>query len=463
MKRNAVVLLLVPVLILCVAAWAQDPPEAAAIERPTTDVPLAQCAQEGCHASVKAHKVVHGPVNVDSCDACHTLVDPVQHTFKDARTKREQCTFCHVIEIEDAGVVHQPLLEGDCVSCHDPHGGTDRSFVRGPTMAKLCATCHQDVIGNNAHVHGPVAAGACAACHEPHASEHPNLLSTTGRDLCLSCHVEMGDQLDDVAFVHEPVATGDCMLCHDAHASNFAMMIRDDPLKLCTEACHEDVRNAVFAAEHKHAAVTDGAACVNCHTAHGSDLDALMKDTPVRICLSCHDKPIETEGRTIPAVGDILALELVKHGPVRDGSCGGCHNVHGSDETRLLTKPYAEKFYTRFELKEYDLCFECHDKQLVLLENTEGLTRFRNGVVNLHYMHVNKVKRGRTCRACHSTHASRHPVIVRDSVPYGQWELPINYEPTDTGGSCTPGCHQKFDYDREEAIDNEETADAPQE
>ena len=53
-------------------------------------------------------------------------------------------------------------------------------------------------------------------------------------------------------------------------------------------------------------------------------------------------------------------------------------------------------------------------------------TSFRDGDVNLHYLHVNKAKRGRTCRACHSTHASKHNVIIRDSVPFGRWELPIN-------------------------------------
>ncbi len=57
---------------------------------------------------------------------------------------------------------------------------------------------------------------------------------------------------------------------------------------------------------------------------------------------------------------------------------------------RLLSQPYPETFYQPFKVDAYALCFSCHDKQLVLTQQTEGLTRFRNGTQNLHYMHVNK-------------------------------------------------------------------------
>jgi hypothetical protein len=90
--------------------------------------------------------------------------------------------------------------------------------------------------------------------------------------------------------------------------------------------------------------------------------------------------------------------------------------------------------------------------QLVLQPKTTGLTRFRNGEDNLHFVHVNRPDKGRSCRACHATHASTHEAHVRDSVPYGKWELPINFKPTTTGGSCMPGCHKEAPYDREKAI-----------
>lgn len=40
------------------------------------------------------------------------------------------------------------------------------------------------------------------------------------------------------------------------------------------------------------------------------------------------------------------------------------------------------------------------------------------------------------------------PKHIRESVPYGDWEIPIQFEKTSTGGGCTPGCHNPKAYDR---------------
>ena len=81
--------------------------------------------------------------------------------------------------------------------------------------------------------------------------------------------------------------------------------------------------------------------------------------------------------------------------------------------------------------------------------------------MNLHYLHVNRDKKGRTCRACHETHASNAEKHIRDSVPFGKggWELPIGFEKTASGGSCSPGCHKPIGYDRDRAVEYGETGD----
>jgi predicted CXXCH cytochrome family protein len=81
-----------------------------------------------------------------------------------------------------------------------------------------------------------------------------------------------------------------------------------------------------------------------------------------------------------------------------------------------------------------------------------GVTRFRDGESNLHYVHVNQEK-GRTCRACHEVHASKRPFHVRESVPFGSkgWLLEINFEALPDGGRCAPGCHEAKSYARGEA------------
>ncbi|MEX0777341.1 MAG: cytochrome c3 family protein [Phycisphaeraceae bacterium] len=436
----------------------------AKVQRPTIEIKPANCVTDQCHASVKQYKKLHGPVNVNACDACHTPVSAEKHTFKLTREKDKLCGFCHQIDTTGAKVVHKPLERGECLSCHNPHGGADQTYFRGKTMGETCNTCHQSVTGDKKNIHGPVAAGACGVCHQSHTSELPKLLVKQGRELCISCHQELDQQLATMQFKHKPVE-GDCLVCHDSHASNHLHITRAEPLALCTTECHTDVRKAVQDAKYKHSAVTQDNACANCHTPHGGDLATLMKDKPVKICLTCHDKEVkDPQGKVIASVALITDPKLSMHGPLREGSCGGCHNVHGSDVSRLLAKPYPTGFYESFNVEKYDLCFACHDKQLVLKPQADGLTGFRNGQENLHFAHVNKDKRGRSCRACHSTHASTQPQHVRESVPYGNWELPINFKKTETGGSCSPGCHQAMGYDRKQAVMNEtDGAAAPKE
>jgi len=119
----------------------------------------------------------------------------------------------------------------------------------------------------------------------------------------------------------------------------------------------------------------------------------------------------------------------------------------------MLRKNFPPVFYAPFDIDNYELCFNCHEKTLVLDPKTTTLTGFRNGDQNLHYVHVNK-KKGRTCRACHDAHATNNPRHIRDAVPFGAWDLPVGFSISENGGSCLPGCHQKFSYDRKEPVKN---------
>jgi predicted CXXCH cytochrome family protein len=236
------------------------------------------------------------------------------------------------------------------------------------------------------------------------------------------------------------------------------MQLKQDPVALC-ESCHEPVKKIVTAAAFKHSATTMKDGCLNCHTAHGSDLGKLMKSEPAKACLSCHDKKVDVPkgaapSRVVASMAAVTDPKQFKHGPIRDGDCSGCHAPHGGDTSRLLAKSYPETFYQPFDIQKYELCFSCHDKQLVLLEKTSGLTKFRNGEQNLHYLHVNKSDKGRSCRACHETHTSAQPLHLRATVPYGKWEMPVSFKQSETGGSCKPGCHEEMGYDRQKPVAN---------
>jgi predicted CXXCH cytochrome family protein len=171
------------------------------------------------------------------------------------------------------------------------------------------------------------------------------------------------------------------------------------------------------------------------------------------VCLSCHNQTITTEGgRPIENIAALLAEKPNHHGPVRDGDCTACHDPHASEHAQLLVREYATDFYAPFRLDQYSLCFGCHSEKLVLNASGSGLTGFRDGDRNLHWLHVNREK-GRTCRVCHEIHASGRPFHIRESVPfsYSGWVLPLNYEQRGRGGSCSPGCHAPQSYDRDRA------------
>jgi len=429
------------------APAAAPTPAPAALVRPTGRTP--NCTAGDCHAKEKQFKFLHGPAAVGACDVCHAYADEKKHTFQLRRAEKDLCNFCHV-GMQIGKSVHKPVQEGQCLSCHNPHGSEDRQMLRAKNMGALCASCHADVTKGRKEVHGPVAAGNCATCHNAHSSDHPRLLVAEGRALCLGCHKDMAQQLQTVKNIHKP-AEGECLQCHEPHASNQKMQLKAPPLDLCL-SCHAQVKKAAEEFPFKHSAITQGQACLNCHTPHGSDLARLMKRDPVASCLTCHNKAItKANGSVVASMAEVAQPGFDKHGPIRDGNCSGCHTLHGGQLPRLLTKPYPETFYQPFKAEAYALCFGCHDQQLVLAAQTEGLTRFRNGSTNLHFVHVNKPEKGRTCYACHNTHASRNPAHIRESVPFGNWEIPIRFQVTPTGGACEPGCHRTAVYDRVKA------------
>ncbi len=419
------------------------------IERPT--VGTKNCTEAKCHAQEMDHKVLHGPTSLGACDACHIPADVQKHTFALKQQGKALCDFCHVEKKAVGTHLHKPVAEGQCLSCHNPHGAATKQFLRKDTVGALCMDCHKDVTQKRQHLHGPVEAGSCMACHNAHSSDVPKLLVAEGRELCITCHDQTVAALKTAKSVHKPMA-GDCQQCHEVHASNFKNQLKAEPVALC-ESCHKEVKQQIADAKFKHSAVSTDKACMNCHQAHSSMAVKLVKDNLPAACMTCHDKPLATaDKRPVPAVLEVLNKELSQHGPIRQGNCGGCHALHGGQVTRLLAKPYPETFYEAFDINKYALCFTCHDKALVLEAKSASLTNFRNGSQNLHFLHVNNPEKGRSCRACHATHASTHEFHVRDSVTFGKWELPINFEPTKTGGSCAPGCHKEARYDRETPI-----------
>jgi predicted CXXCH cytochrome family protein len=295
--------------------------------------------------------------------------------------------------------------------------------------------------------HAPYEVGECAICHEGSDPESPGPLTEPVNELCFQCHDALAEMLTARPTVHG-AALDSCTNCHNPHNAGLRKLLLAPPPELCLE-CHDDIGSGVTV---EHGALTMEKACLNCHDPHATSVEKLLLQLPYDLCVGCHgaDGVQDDRGKELTNIQQLLDVNPVQHGPVAAKDCTACHQPHGGETFRLLVLDYPAKFYSPFEPANYELCFTCHDDRMVSTPETTTLTNFRDGERNLHFLHVNKPTRGRTCRACHEVHAAENVHIIRNGVPYGKggWLLPINYEPQPNGGKCTKTCHPVGAYDR---------------
>lgn len=422
---------------------------ASAPKRSADQAPAASCTTADCHQPIIQHKFLHNPTAAD-CTACHVAVGEAKdHRFTYPVPEQELCITCHKLPLEQHA--HAPVRDGKCLDCHDAHGSAHKAQLVADLNRDLCVKCHSATRDNKKFVHGPVAVGACATCHKWHSSDNANLLIADANDLCKSCH---SDTLKNDPNIHTHQAMDDgCVSCHDPHATDHKFQLVASSPQLCLQ-CHQDkFEHFKQPGMVIHGAATDEGGCTSCHEPHQSRLASLQRTNELDSCLKCHDQQLkDSNGRTLANMADLLLKNPVKHGPIKEGQCIVCHDPHASPTFRLLPSAYPESFYAPFSTDLYSLCFGCHSQQLVTMQDGTGVTQFRDGARNLHALHVNQEK-GRTCRACHEVHASSRPSHIRESVPFGNsnWMLEINFEVTELGGSCAPGCHAPKTYTRPNA------------
>jgi predicted CXXCH cytochrome family protein len=390
-------------------------------------------------------------VETGGCDACHENTDQAAHKFKLTQEGAALCTDCHDEDDFTGKVIHSPVKDGQCTACHDPHGSKAKGLLTADDVGALCADCHDDTLEDLKFIHGPAAVGQCTSCHMPHVSEHPSLLRAEGKSLCLDCHDDINERMKSAKHVHQPVES-DCTSCHKPHGADNKFMLTASPPGMCLD-CHDDIAELAKDAACKHSPVTTDKACMACHDAHTSAASGLvLAENSMKLCLTCHEKEIKIGERMIASIGDAIN-DVEPHGPIRDGDCTACHAAHGGERFSLLSNAYPPRFYARFENDAYALCLDCHEPEAFENAETEDATEFRNGKQNLHHLHVNKQK-GRTCRACHDPHGSNKPHHMRTAARFGQWNIPVNFTPTEGGGTCQAGCHKSYTYSRDNPVSN---------
>jgi predicted CXXCH cytochrome family protein len=403
-----------------------------------------------CHDAFDQKKNQHAALE-EGCTSCHNPHESDSRHLLEAESVDELCSLCH--DAFDQKMNRHDALDDGCTSCHAPHESDSQYLLEAESLDELCFTCHDDSIISRDWAHAPAEGGECTSCHSPHESNSGSLLAKASPDVCFECHSDLEESLEGNSSIHA-AAVDDCLNCHDPHSGNREYLITEDVPRLCFE-CHDDIEELLASSAVKHGVVDQGKACLNCHNPHVSGNDTLLKVGKEELCYSCHDRLIETATDELEDIKTLVEKSEYKHGPVNDDDCMSCHDPHAAANFRLLKARYPSRYYLPFTFKDYELCFECHDKAFILNEETEWLTSFRDGARNLHFLHVNRKVKGRKCTNCHDIHASPNAEHIRETTMFGAWEMDIIFEKTETGGSCDPGCHKYEAYDTKKPVDKE--------
>jgi len=235
---------------------------------------------------------------------------------------------------------------------------------------------------------------------------------SAGTDACLTCHDDKKGQLGPhgrTGNPRTPMANQGCETCHGpgkAHvdAGGDASLI-GNPRKLaprevsavCT-TCHNRGEHAFWQGSmHDRRELT----CTTCHSVHSPEsmTGQLVKKNQLEVCGRCHrDK--------------LAKLDRSGHMPVREGKmqCSSCHNMHGSQNVRLLRAGYSVN----------ESCTSCHPEKRgpFLWEHAP----VRENCTTCHDPHGSAnerllvAKQPFLCQRCH-VH-SRHPATVYDAAVF---------------------------------------------
>ena len=236
-----------------------------------------------------------------------------------------------------------------------------------------CFSCHDDK--ETQHAKGPHANSNCASCHTS-SSDHlstakaKSMGTSPGKPdsmACQSCHKNDSKHMN-WKFAEHYKAGVQCSDCHGVHTPkvnkrfDLSLWRADKNTKLCA-TCHEDVL-ARFNMRSHHPVKEGGLSCTSCHDQHGSNQTRLISKTAQ--CTQCHQ--------------NVRGPHVFEHPPAAE-DCVNCHNPHGTPNRKLLT------------LAEPMLCLQCHS----IAGNRHGQTGATNNTQRITGAVL------RNCSTCHGT------------------------------------------------------------
>jgi predicted CXXCH cytochrome family protein len=254
-----------------------------------------------------------------------------------------------------------------CMGCHPLQGDQFSKTVHNrPASADVkygagCESCHGP---GKAHIEAVEAAGGddqkLAVARTRIFSFRAKPADNSAR--CLNCHITSHDQTLFDRSEHKLHGVA-CQNCHSAHLLEAAdvkdkveatlpqaqfstapriaeenrwlteSLLREKQPQLCY-SCHSTIQ-AQFTLPSHHRVPEGFMKCTDCHNAHGTNNQPMLRKTAWEGCINCH-----TEKR---------GPFVFEHAAVKVEGCAGCHSPHGTVNRQLLLRREG-----RF------LCLQCH-------------------------------------------------------------------------------------------------------
>jgi predicted CXXCH cytochrome family protein len=118
--------------------------------------------------------------------------------------------------------------------------------------------------------HKPYADNQCDVCHRSARGEIQEFSEAYKQ--CVKCHKTVSNER---VLMHGPVAREECRWCHAPHESAEPALLKDTPVKVCVQ-CHDKELLGPNPPEH-----LDGTtSCLDCHYGHGGDGRYFLKPPP---------------------------------------------------------------------------------------------------------------------------------------------------------------------------------------
>ena len=415
------------------------------------------------YAQMRQRPMVHDVTT--ACTDCHddrvSPVDRSRHTEHPIGVAIPQGA--DLASLSEAGgrtemdTDHRPLVS--CQTCHRPHNPDSPSqLVAEAADGTLCLSCHADHGPSRSRhpVTGRISAATrtavtaltgesasglgCMSCHAVHDAKTGPLLRTDrgGSGSCTTCH-----RTATAALAGKGHGGKYCQDCHGMHAKPAHVGRGPKPAKIIDQpcvSCHMDGGRRGQIPVTGHLAWSDSTGCHDCHVAHGSANDLLVRSSVSKTCVECH----EDQQTAVGTRHDSTVSSAITAGQ----SCVACHDVHGRSGDRPSAPADANPASGR--------CLACHDGRTQaraipewdhpsgFLLTAEGLPARYKGVFEFFDPNglptTNRATGSITCQSCHDPHRWKHNSTEVPGDAEGTEQNSFLRKPDDVVVFCTT-CH----------------------